>query len=97
MLKLNPGVLVQFFFFLVGLHIHKIKNIRDLYRGINDFNPRTNNVKDEEGVLLENCNIFWLYGRNLSLSYLVYMGLVILGRQIYEGNSKSKGNFQITR
>ena len=34
----------------------KIKNIRDLYRGINDFmmgyQPRTNVVKDEEGDLV---------------------------------------------
>ena len=34
----------------------KIKNIRDLYRGINDFRksyqPRTNIVKDEKGDLI---------------------------------------------
>ena len=34
----------------------KIKNIRDLYRGINDFKkgykPRTNIVKDEKGDLV---------------------------------------------
>ena len=35
----------------------KIKNIRDLYRGINDFKkgyqPRCNIVKDEKGALVE--------------------------------------------
>ena len=35
----------------------KIKNIRDLYRGINDFQkgyqPRTNIVKDEKGDLVK--------------------------------------------
>ena len=34
----------------------KMKNIRDLYRGINDFKkgyqPRTNIVKDEKGDLI---------------------------------------------
>jgi hypothetical protein len=33
--------------------------------------------------LLQTPNIFWLYGRNISLSYLVYMVLLFLGRQIY--------------
>ena len=36
----------------------KIKNIRDLYRGINDFKkgyqPRTNIVKDDKGDLVAN-------------------------------------------
>jgi len=36
----------------------KIKNIRDFYRGINDFNkgyqPRTNVVKDDKGDLVAN-------------------------------------------
>jgi hypothetical protein len=33
----------------------KIKNVRDLYRGINDFKdyqPRTNKVKEEKGYLV---------------------------------------------
>jgi hypothetical protein len=47
-------------FFAVFIHLCatniKIKNIRDLYRGINDFKkdylPRTNIVKDEKGHLV---------------------------------------------
>jgi len=39
---------------------HKIKNIRDLYRGINDFKkgyqPRTNIVKEEKGDWVANSN-----------------------------------------
>ena len=38
----------------------KIKNIWDLYRGINDFKkgyqPRTNTVKDEKGHLVTDCH-----------------------------------------
>jgi len=37
-----------------------MKNIRDIYRGINDFKkgyqPRTNIVKDEKGNLFADCN-----------------------------------------
>jgi len=37
-----------------------IKNIRDLYRGINDFKKgyqlRTNIVKDEKGDLVKDCH-----------------------------------------
>ena len=39
----------------------KIKNIRDLYRGINDFKkgyqPRTNIVQEESGDLVTDCHI----------------------------------------
>ena len=38
----------------------KIKNIRDLYRGINDFqkgyHPRTNILKDEKGDMVTDCH-----------------------------------------
>ena len=38
----------------------KIKNIRNLYRGIGDlkkgYEPRTNVVKDEKGDLLADCH-----------------------------------------
>jgi hypothetical protein len=38
----------------------KIKNIRDLYTGVNDFKkgylPRTNIVKDEKGDLITDCH-----------------------------------------
>ena len=51
----------------------KIKNIRDLYRGINDFKKgyqlRTNIVKDEKGDLVTDSYIFWLRGGTISLSY----------------------------
>jgi len=44
----------------------KIKNIADLYRGINEFKkgyrPRTAIVKDEMGVWLYNATVFWLGG-----------------------------------
>jgi len=40
----------------------KKKNIRDVYRGINDFNkcyhPRTNIVKDEKGDLVPHPTLF---------------------------------------
>jgi hypothetical protein len=46
----------------------KIKNVRDLYRGINDFKkgyqPRTNMVKDEQGDLVVDSHRIWLGGRN---------------------------------
>ena len=46
----------------------KIKNIRDLYRGINDFKkgyqPRTNIVKDEKGDLVADFHSILARGRN---------------------------------
>jgi hypothetical protein len=59
---------------LMNLKIHnKIKNIRVLYRGINDFQkgyqPRTNIVKDEKGDLVTDSTVFWLGGGTISLSY----------------------------
>jgi len=40
----------------------KIQNIRDLYRGINDFKkgyqPRNKIVKDEKGDLITGCTVF---------------------------------------
>ena len=50
----------------------KIKNIKDLYRGINDFKkgyqPRTNIVKGEKGDLVAvSHSIYWLGGGNISL------------------------------
>ena len=56
----------------------RIKNIRDLYRGINDFKkgcqPRNNIEKDEKGVWLQTVTMFWLRGGTISLSYWMYMG-----------------------
>jgi len=46
----------------------KIKNIRDLYGGINDFKkgyqPRTNKVKDEKGDLLTDSHSILARWRN---------------------------------
>jgi hypothetical protein len=51
----------------------KKKNIRDLYRGINDFKrgyqPRTNLVKDENGDLLADSHNILIGGRTTFLSY----------------------------
>jgi hypothetical protein len=51
----------------------KNKNIRDLYRGINDFKkgyqPRNNVVKDEKVIWLQNPTIYWLGGGIISFSY----------------------------
>jgi hypothetical protein len=48
----------------------KIKNIRDLYRGINDFRkghqPRNNIVKNEKGDLI---TVFWLGGGTIPINY----------------------------
>ena len=34
-------------------------------------------------IWLQTPSVFWLSGRTISLSYSMYMGLVMLGRQIY--------------
>jgi hypothetical protein len=64
-----------------------MKNIRNLYRGINHFKKgsqrRTNIVKDGKGDLVAYFHSIWLGGGIISLSYSMYMGLVMLGRQKY--------------
>jgi hypothetical protein len=61
----------------------KIKHIRNSYRGINDFKkgyqPRNNIGKDE--IWVQNPTVFWLGGRTISLSYSIYMGLKMVGRE----------------
>jgi len=56
----------------------KMKYIRDLYRGINDFNKgyqsRTNKVKKEKVIWLQTPTTFWLGEGNISLSCSMYMG-----------------------
>jgi len=46
----------------------KIKNIRDIYRGVIDFKkgyqPRTNIVKDEKGDLVADFHSIWTRWRN---------------------------------
>ena len=63
----------------------KVKNIRDLYRGINDFKkgyrPRTNIVKDETGDLVTGSYSILLGGGTIYPSYWMYMGSMVLGRQ----------------
>jgi hypothetical protein len=65
----------------------KIKTIRDLYRGNNNFKkgyqPRTNIVKMRRVIWLQTAAEFWLSGASISLSCLMYMGLMMLGRQKY--------------
>jgi hypothetical protein len=55
----------------------KIKNIRDLYRGTNNFKkgyqPRTNIVKDEKGDLFTDCHrIFARWRDNFSQLFNVH-------------------------
>ena len=57
-----------YIFHSVFFDISKIKNIRDLYRGINDFNkgyqPRCNIVKDEKGDLVADSQSIVVRWRN---------------------------------
>jgi len=61
-----------------------MKNIRDFYRGINDFkkgyHPRTDIVKDERGDLVTGSHSILARWRDISLSCSMHMGLVMLGR-----------------
>ena len=51
----------------------KINNIRDLYRGINDFkkgyHTRTTIVKEEKGDLVQTPTVLWRGGGTMSPSY----------------------------
>jgi predicted RNA-binding protein Jag len=62
----------------------KIKNVRDLYRGINDFKkgyqPRTIIVKDEKGDLIADSHSIMARWRNYFSQLLNYMGLMTLDR-----------------
>jgi len=64
-----------------------IKNIRDLYMGINNFkkgyDPITNIIKDEKDHWVTDSHSILLCGGTISLSYWMYMGLMLLGRQKY--------------
>ena len=65
----------------------KIQNIRDLYRGTNDFEkgykPRCNIVKMRKVIWLQTPTVLWLGGGNISPSYSTCMRLRMLGRQKY--------------
>jgi len=62
-----------------------INNIRDLYRGINDFKkgyqPRTFIVKDEKGDLVADSHTIMTRWKNCFSQLLNYMGLRMLGRK----------------
>ena len=66
-----------------------IKNIRDLYRGINDFkkgyHSRTTIVKDDKGDLVADSHSTVAKWRNYFSQILnvLYMELMMLGRQKY--------------
>ena len=65
----------------------KTKNIRDLYRGINDFKkgyqPRTNAGEDEKGNLITDSTSILARWRNHFSQQLMYMGLMMLDRLKY--------------
>jgi len=67
----------------------KIKNIRDLYKGIDDFkkgyHPITNIAKDEKDKSFTDSHSILARCRNhfSQLQSVLYMGLMMLGRQKY--------------
>ena len=65
----------------------KIKNIRDLYRGISDFKksylPKANIIRMRRVIWLQTAKVLWLGGGNISLNCSMYMGLMMLGRETY--------------
>ena len=65
----------------------KVKNIRVLYRCINDmkkvYQPRTRTVKDEKGDLVADSYKLMARWRNYFFQILNVHGLVMLGRQKY--------------
>ena len=62
-----------------------INNIRDLYKGINNFKkgyqPRTNKVKDKKGDLVAELHSILTRWRNHFSQLLNVLGLKMLGRQ----------------
>jgi hypothetical protein len=62
----------------------KIHNVRDFYRVINDFRkgyqPRKLIVKIRKLMWLQPPTVLWRGGGNISPSYLMYMGLMMMGR-----------------
>jgi len=65
----------------------KIQNIRDFYRGINDFKkgyqPRCNIVKDEKGDLVADSHSIVATWGTISPSFSTCMGLRMFCRQKY--------------
>ena len=72
-----------------GLETNCNIKISDLYRCISDFKkgyqPRTNIVWNEKGDLVADPppTVFWLGGGIISLSFCMYMRLMMLGRLQY--------------
>jgi hypothetical protein len=72
---------------VINLKHSKIKNIRDLYRSINDFKkgyqPRSNIIKNEKGDMVADChNILVRWKNHLSQLFNVN-GVMMLGRYKY--------------
>jgi hypothetical protein len=65
----------------------KNKNIRDLYRGVNEFKkgyqPRTNMVKEENGDLLADSHSILNRWKNYFCQLLNVRGVTMLGRLKY--------------
>jgi hypothetical protein len=75
-----------------------IKNIRDLYRGINDFKkgyqPRTNIVKDEKGYLVtESYSIVGRWRNHFSQLFHVHGFSNVMQTQIHRGRGASWHTF----
>jgi hypothetical protein len=66
---------------------NKNKNIRDLYRCINEskkgYQPRINIIKDENGILLADAQNVLNRWKNFFNQVRIYMGFIMLGRRIY--------------
>jgi hypothetical protein len=66
---------------------NKNKNIRDLYRGINEFKegyqPRINIIKDENGNLLADPQNVLNRWKNVFNQVIMYMRFMMLGKWIY--------------
>jgi hypothetical protein len=71
--------------------VHKNKNFRDLYGGINEFKkgyqPRINIIKDENGNLIADPQSVLNRRKNFFKQVLNMPGVQILGRWIYIGLS----------
>jgi len=73
----------------------KIKNITDLFRGnsnlMKGYQPITNIVQDGKGDLVTDSYSILARRRTISLICSVYIGLVMLGRQIHTVESLVPG------
>jgi hypothetical protein len=67
----------------MGLKITVKSNLSDTCIGTSEgYQPRTNIVKDEKGYLVTHTpTVFWLGGGTSSLSCLMFVELILLGKQ----------------